>query len=66
MLTKEVKNQIAHQEKNLLNLEDTSDYDSNYSIDADSDIELWDYLNAPKPKEGDIVGKLLENLNTAH
>jgi len=44
MLTEEVKRQIAHYEKNMLNLEDTSDYDSSDSTEDVSlslnDIEL--------------------------
>ena len=40
MLTSEVKKQIAHYEKNMLNLEDTSDFDSSEATDRESlDIE---------------------------
>jgi len=65
MLSKQVKQQLDHNEKNLLNLEDTSDYDSNYTIDADSSIEEWDG-DAKEPEEGDIEGKVLEGLNKSH
>jgi hypothetical protein len=36
LLTKEVKNQIKHQEQNLINLEDTSDFDSDEMSSEDS------------------------------
>ena len=38
LLTNEVKAQINHQEKNLLNLEDTSDFDSNDPSSEESEV----------------------------
>ena len=42
VMTKEVKNQMKHQKQNLLNLEDTSDFDSNASTEQDVSIHLED------------------------
>ena len=39
-MTKEVKNQIKHQDKNLLNLEDTSDIDSALELSSELDLDL--------------------------
>jgi hypothetical protein len=39
-LTEQLKQQLKHSEKNLIDLEDTSDFDHDSDVNSDEDIEI--------------------------
>ena len=69
MLTTEVKKQIAHYEKNMLNLEESSDFDSSEATDDEGSLDIEDIELAEissKAGGSTIADDVLRRINQSH